>query len=124
MRQKVKNFIAILNIELDDLIADINFLIERTRRRHDKGEITNYVFYENQVVFKNELNAINNFKKILARINPEDYNDIPSLMERLRQDFAIAVQKYGYAKAAILYAERKLRKVEKYCCGSVQSESA
>ncbi len=114
MKNIMKKYITLLHLELDDLTADIEFQIEQCRLKKENGKLTNYIFLENQAVYKNELHAVQTFHTIIDKIDVEKFVDIDGLVRELSLKFYDAVEEYGYAKAAAIFAERKMQKVAKY----------
>jgi len=114
MKNMLPKYLAILKVELEDLKSDIDFQIELTRTRKDEGNITNYVFMENQALYKNMNHAINTFNLILKETDPAAFTCLDDLIDHLKNRFSQAVEEYGYAQAAIRYTDRKLNKVSQY----------
>lgn len=55
MREEKKIFKEMLIFEIQDLKLDINAMIGTYQKRHDKEELSNYVFLENKAVMEDEL---------------------------------------------------------------------
>lgn len=114
MKTLMKKYIQILKIELDDLEADIELLIDEYIQKNENHQITKYVLLENLAVLKNEMSGIEQLKKILDEINPDEYADIHELMNNIDNKFKVYIERGGLVKAVYLMVERKLHKVLKY----------
>ena len=114
MQLQKKKYIQILKIELDDLEADIELLMNECIQKGEKQQITKYVLLENLAVLKNEMSGIEHFKKILDEMNTDEYPDINNLVNEIDKKFKAYIERGGLVKAVYLMVERKLHKVLKY----------
>ncbi len=114
MLNKIKNYLTIINLEMDDLEQDIQYLIEKVKKDKETGHLTNYVFMENQAVLKNEIHALECFTKIIERTNAKDFNSIDGLIQFLSEEFKIIVDANSYAEAILIFTDRKMQKVKTY----------
>lgn len=114
MKGNKRNFLAILRIELDDLSTDIERLIQECSLGAQKGAITQNVFMQNLAIFKNELLGVHSFQHILDKIDPENYDDLDSLIEDIRKQFQALLRSHGLVHALQVYVNRKLDKVARY----------
>ena len=114
MREAKKNFIKIMRIELKDLHMDIEALIRECQKEKEKGKLTNHVFMQNLVVFKNELLGLNTFDEILDSTNPEEYDTLDDMINYLKNRFRKMIKASGLVEAINIYVERKLTKVANY----------
>ncbi|MBN2736941.1 MAG: hypothetical protein JXR70_08180 [Spirochaetales bacterium] len=110
----IKKYLRILQIELEDLEEDINFLIETHQKRVNSKEITQYVFNENLAVLKNEIFAVERFEKMAAEIKSDDYNTIEDFIADLKIRYKKRLKDSGLAEAVYPLVERKLDKVYKF----------
>ena len=114
MKQKIRNYITIINLEMEDLEEDIKFLIGEAQKKRNNGGLTNHVFLENQAVLKNEIHALEAFKKIIKKINPDDFHSLDGLVQYLRTEFKHIVDANSYAEAILIFSDRKMQKVKNY----------
>jgi hypothetical protein len=114
MHATIKNYLKILQLEIEDLRADIHLLIETAEKKKQRGEITNYVFLENMALFRNELLGLKIFEKLLEEVQTHDYQHLDSLMEFLKTSFREKTRRCGIARAICIAIDRKMLKVAKY----------
>lgn len=114
MKQLMKKYIQILDIELDDLEADIELLIDEYISKGESQKITKYVLLENLAVLKNEMCGIEHFKKMLKEMNPDDYTDIDKFVKDVENKFRSYIKRGGLVEAVYSLVERKIQKVLKY----------
>ena len=114
MKQVLKNYLRILQIELEDLTEDIDMLIKDCKRKREKGLITNYVCMENVALYENELHALDAFQHILRQSDPQEYGDLEALVSHLKETFLEKARHSGYARVTQILLDRKMEKVRKY----------
>jgi hypothetical protein len=114
MKEKKLKFIRILNAELDDLMEDIELLMGAYKQRCEKGEITNYVFMENQAVFKNEIAYLNEFARLVQRMDLDRFQTMEELCAFVESEFKQNRKKGCYTPSIESVMERKLQKVLLY----------
>ncbi len=114
MKKKIKNYLTIMTLEIDDLEEDIKYLISKAKEKKNGGHLTNYVFMENQAILKNEIRALECFKKLIKKTNPKDFRSIDGLIQYLREEFKVIVDANSYAEAILIFTDRKLHKVKRY----------
>ena len=107
-------FLKILIVEMDDLEQDIELLIQEYREKHNKEEITNYVFHENLALMQRELFGLKGFREEIAEINPQEENTLDELREHLEQRIKQRAKDKGLPNSILLLVERKISKVMKY----------
>ncbi len=114
MKQILKNYARILQIELEDLSEDIQLLIKDCKRKREKGLITNYVCMENIALYQNELYALEAFQQILQQSDPQAFGDLDAFLAHLKTSFSEKSSQSGYAKVTNILLDRKMEKVRKY----------
>ena len=114
MHDNKNKYLKILRIEIEDLQEDINDLIEHYKKESEIGNISNYVFRENLVIFRKELLCLEMFFKILDSIDPDRYVNIDELIEFIRDSYDEKIKECGLIRATSSFIERKLIKVKKY----------
>jgi hypothetical protein len=110
MRNIIKNFLMILKVEIEDLAADIELLLAENQRKKEAGTITDYVFLENQALFRHELLGVQSFNRILEQTDPAGFTTLDDLIAFLRDAF----REGGYVRAINICIERKMKKVAGY----------
>lgn len=114
MIDKVKGFLKILELELEDLNADIKILITEYEEKHTKHVISNYVFRENIAVMQNELFGVEGFLEEIRRIDPTGWNDLGELIVELKNQIRDRVKKRGVVPAVVDLIDRKIIKAATY----------
>jgi len=114
MRALKNNYIAILRIELNDLLTDLEKLIEECSKGHQTGMISENVLMQNLAVFKNEILGVHRFQRILDNIHAQEYERLDDMIEDIRLKFHALIHDHGLADAIQIYIDRKLLKVERY----------
>jgi len=114
MRNEKESYLSILKAELKDLQRDIEFLIEQSEKEKEAGKITNYVFMENLALFRNELLSVNAFDRVIDETDITKFDDLPKLIDHLKDCFRAMVKDAGLAKAINIPVERKMNKVADY----------
>ena len=114
MKHRKRHFLAILKVELDDLHADIEQLINECNKEHEGGKLTDYVCLENLCVFKNELLGVDVFARIIDTTDPDQFESLTELKANLKNAFREKIRAAGLVPAIVRYVERKMNKVEGY----------
>lgn len=114
MKEKKRKYISILNVELKDLVEDIDVLMAGHKDRSEKGEISNYVFQENQALFKGEISCLNDFANLVLQIDLDRFQTLEELRTFVEKEFKQHLNKGCYAPAIEDVVTRKLRKVLLY----------
>ncbi len=114
MKALQKKFIAILRMELEDLIEDIELLMSVEKKRFAKNEITNYVYMENTALFKNEIACLNNFIGFINGIEIGRFDSLAQLSAYIEEQFKNRRQEHEYQQAVMGFVARKIAKVMNY----------
>jgi hypothetical protein len=114
MREIKKNYLKILRIEIEDLKADIEFLIRESGKERESEQLSNYVFWENLTVFRNELSGVNSFFRVLDETDPDRFETLDEMIMYIQSSFKRKIKEYGIAEEINLYVGRKLMKVKQY----------
>jgi hypothetical protein len=113
IKQKLA-FIKILLIELDDLDQDIELLIREYEEKHNKAEISEYVFHENLALMKREFLGVKGFRHTLKTLAAEQYatlNDLHQAVDQLLQE---TIREKGLPNSILLLVRRKMENVLRY----------
>jgi hypothetical protein len=114
MREKNKNYLSILSIELLDLQTDIEALIENCTHEKEHGTMTEHVFMSNLTLFRNELLGVNVFGKIVDNTDPGGFPTLDEMIDYLKKRFDHEIRACGLSRAIYYYTERKMDKVARY----------
>jgi len=116
MSKNLERYKEIIAIELKDLQKDIEELLSRNKERNEKGEITKYVFLENRVTLKDEINALKSFINTVKDMDASSFESMDEIDEYLNRKFNRMIQEAGYGKGIIYFVKKKLKKVKRYVC--------
>lgn len=114
MKQEKKAFLEILKLELEDLDEDIKVLIQEYTEKHDREEITNYVFKRNIALMQSEIFGVEGFLEDIRNMDPVTYDTLDHLMETVISKLHERVKTKGLPQSLIYLVERKVRKVAGY----------
>ena len=103
-----------MKIELEDLVADLNHLVEDYTSRKKAGNITNYVFMENLALLKHEMYGINKFIGVLHEISIDEYSSIDELLQDVIKKLRKMIIKIDFEECLFPMIERRLIKVAKF----------
>ena len=113
METKIRKYLEILKIELEDLIVDLEFSETVLSKRLEEHEITEYVFLENIGLLKKEILGIEKVKKIILG-SGATYNSLEELRETVENYFHDEIKSAGLPNVVFLLVNRKLDKVSRY----------
>ena len=114
MLNRKRNYLRILDLELEDLREDLQCMIEECTRKWQEGKLTNYVHRENVATFKSEMIGLETFRRIVAETDPEEFPDLESMVEHLKRRFHEYIRTAGIPEAVNVCIDRKLNKVARY----------
>jgi len=114
MREIKTSYLRILRIEIEDLKQDIEALIEGLKRERESEILTNYVFMENIMVFRNELLGVDDFFQVIDKTDPDMYDSLEEMMAAILAEFSNMVVQHRLPREIIQYVERKMAKVKRY----------
>jgi len=116
MTKNLKRCRDLIKIELEDLIIDIERLLEINQEKKSNNDITPYVFKENRVTLKDEINAIKTFLRTINNLNIENFESSEEIFDYLENKFSRIVDEAGYGQGVLFFVKRKLKKIKKYLC--------
>lgn len=114
MAMLLTKFVKVLRVEMEDLEADIELLVEENYRRLQEHMETERVCRENVATLRNEEFGIRHFIEILDEVDVDDFDDLDHLIATVRTRFHDVIEKCGLARATIRFADRKITKVKSY----------
>jgi len=104
----------ILKIELEDIEEDIQTLLDLASQRKKEGQITNYVFFHNVALFKNEISGINNFIQCLDTLDPGAYENLDALIAVIDDLYKQRTKDHHFPEGVYAMVHRKLKKIARY----------
>jgi hypothetical protein len=107
-------FLAMFQAEMRDSLEDIDYLSRVVESRFRAGEITNYVYNENEAFLKHEISGLKDLIAFLETINPNDYADVPALADGLENLLKKRARELDDPEAVYDIIKRKLKKVRGY----------
>lgn len=114
MIDKIKGFLKLLEMELEDLDADIKILISEYEEKHTRQVISNYVFRENIAVMQNELFGVEGFLQEVRQIDRSDWENLEDLVKELKAGIRARVKQRGIVPAVVDLIDRKITKASAY----------
>ena len=116
-RAALNKFISIFRIELEDLEADINDLLEILEKRKDSQEITNYVYMENKGVLLNEIACVHELLDSIGAIDAYQYESVEVMITEVRKILSERIRACAAPEVVHQMVERKFDKVRAYILG-------
>ncbi|HQC62082.1 MAG TPA: hypothetical protein PLC51_03390, partial [Candidatus Marinimicrobia bacterium] len=83
----IKSFVAILKIEIEDLAADVELMMNECQKKKDAGKITDYVYLENMALYRHELLAVRSFARLLESTELSNFETLDALITYLQESF-------------------------------------
>ncbi|HMA62148.1 MAG TPA: hypothetical protein VKP78_05805 [bacterium] len=116
MSDNLKRCCDLILIELEDLTVDIERLLEINEQKFNEDRITDYVFKENRVTLKDEINAVKTFSRTVNNIDTTNFTSSDEIFEFLENKFVRIVEEAGYGQGILFFVKRKMEKIKKYLC--------
>jgi hypothetical protein len=111
MREKVKKFLSMLIVEIDDLEDSFRTLMNTSDERFKQHDITGYVWTENRALLQREINLLEMTKKEVHRLDPEHLHN----MEEARSTVLTTLNGFADMPAAIPdLVEKRMNKILRY----------
>ncbi len=114
MKEKKLKFIRILTTELDDLLEDIELLMGVDRKRSEKGEISQYVYLENNALLQKEISCLKSFAQFTQAVELDGFETLEELYAFVKAEFEKQLKEGCYTHAIENVVERRLQKVLAY----------
>jgi hypothetical protein len=114
MQTRLRKFLNVLRIELEDLEADLAALVEFYKQRKNSHEITNYVYLENKGLLINELRCIANLLDRLAAVDTSKYDTVDAMIDDMERMIAERARQCAFPDVVSALVTRKIQKVRKY----------
>ncbi|MDR2019408.1 MAG: hypothetical protein LBQ14_01425 [Treponema sp.] len=109
-----KLFIVMVRAELEDSIEGLEELSALCKRRLDSGEITNYVYNENEALLHQEISGLKNLLPVVDAVKMEDYRDVHDLARKLEALLTAKAEELHDPQAVGGIISRKIRKILNY----------
>jgi hypothetical protein len=119
MPERNKLFLKILKAELEDCLEDVEDLTNLYERRQKAGEITNYVYQENEALLSREIAGLKNIILSIDDVALESYDSVESVASAVDALMQREVLEFEDPEAVYGIAKRKLLKVLKYVSARV-----
>jgi len=114
MADPLATFMKILKVELEDLLEDIGMVERRAAERLGREEITEYVFKENDNLFRLEAESVRGIINSIDGIDVARYKNANDLAEDLDTRIRELVKDREDPEAVYRFFVRKLNKVRRY----------
>jgi hypothetical protein len=114
MKDKIRKYVKILRVELEDLEEDLLMMAEIYHEREQKDEISEFVFFENLALLQSEISGIDNIIKTLNEIDPSEFASIDAFVESIDTAFRTKTADAGFPDSVYALVKRKLMKVSLY----------
>ena len=107
-------FIKMCRAEIEDLLEDMGVVEGRLRERFSNSEVTNYVYMENDAVFRIESATLIGILKLIDAIGVSDYTSVKALMNDLDKKVQNFVDEESAPLLIYEVLSRKLKKIYSY----------
>jgi hypothetical protein len=114
MQRRLRKFLEVLRLELEDLEGDLNALVEIYRKRLENREITNYVYLENKSLLINELHCLANVVESLNEVDATQYSSTAAMIEDLKRMINERARSCEFPEVLTALVNRKIAKVRKF----------
>lgn len=106
--------VKVLQLELKEVEYDLQGLKELYANRHDRSEITHYVFLENTAVLQSELSSIHQVGTLLEDFDIETLQAPHDFLNSIDEYIKVEIEKRQFSNAIYNFVKLKLAKVSKY----------
>ena len=114
MTKQVRKFFALVQVELEDLVEDVNHSMQLAGYKHKMDAISDRVYKQNLTVYHSELAAFETFGRIVDVAMRKKFDSVPQVSDYLREQFRMAIRKSGYVERAMFFMDRKFKKIGMY----------
>ena len=123
MRALLNKFISIFRIELQDLEADVNDLLDILEKRKDSREITNYVYLENKGLLLNEISCLDELLDSMSGIDAYKYESVEAMIADVGKMLDDRIEDGAFPEVVHGLVKRKFEKVCTYVMGSEKTQN-
>lgn len=114
MQNKMKKFLKILKVELEELEDELLLFGEIHKQREQSGEITSYVFRENMNLIKDEISGLQEIIRSVDGLVSTKYRSFEEMVEDLDAKIKQKLQESKHEQASYELVKRKIQKVHQY----------
>jgi len=107
-------FVKILRAEIEDLLEDVAVAERRHAARFARRELTDYVFKQNEALFKAEEESFRRVLQSLGSVDAARYRDLDELAAAVDTLVREVVRDHEEPEAIYRFVSRKLKKVRAY----------
>ncbi|MDR0877555.1 MAG: hypothetical protein LBN21_05840 [Treponema sp.] len=109
-----KLFITLFRAELEDSLEGLEHLSYILEHRLNNGEITNYVFNENETLLSREISGIKRILSAFDAVDPDGYQSVEALAQGTVEVLKQKAAEQDESQAVQGIIERKTKKVLNY----------
>jgi hypothetical protein len=109
-----KLFIIMVRAELEDSIEGLEGLSVRCKHRLGSGEITNYVYNENEALLHQEISGLKKLLPVVDAVKAEDCRDVYDLAQKMEALLTAKAEELQDPQAVGGIVSRKIRKILNY----------
>jgi hypothetical protein len=114
MQTRLRKFLDVLRLELEDLEGDLSALVEIYKKRLESHEITNYVYLENKSLLINELHCLADVVESLNEVDANRYGTVDAMIDEVQRMITERAQACAFPEVLTALVTRKIAKVRKY----------
>ena len=114
MQTRLRKFLSVLRIELEDLEGDLRALIDLYKARKDAHDITNYVYLENKSLLINELHCVADLLDSINEVDAARYGSVDEMIDDVERMIAERAKACAFPEVISTLVARKVAKVRKY----------
>lgn len=107
-------FIKVLRAELEDLLEDFAVAEGKHAARFARHEVTDYVFRQNDGLFRMEADSLRHFLCDLVEFDPTRHEDLNHVISAVDTLVRALVKDHEEPEAMVGFVNRKLQKVRRY----------
>jgi len=111
MGEKIRKFLSILDIELEDMQEGMDMLLELAEERFKRHELTGYVWTENSALLKREKTVIKMMGEKIRKLQPEMFGTLDEAVQEVRR---IIRSMPGIPQAVPEFIDRRIEKLLRY----------
>jgi hypothetical protein len=113
MSNQVDLFLTMLREEIEESLNNIQYLVDSYERKFKNGEVSNYVYNENEVFLAQEIVGLRRFLAFIASISP-DVKTPEDIVILIGDVIKKKIKDYEDPEAVYLIMNKKLEKTLRY----------
>ncbi|WP_020613379.1 hypothetical protein [Sediminispirochaeta bajacaliforniensis] len=111
MKEKLRKFLRILSVEISAMEEGIVVLLDSTSERHDRREITEYVWTENSALLRHELQILKAIHEEVDRLSAESFSSVDEAGDAV---LSILTERSDAPRALYSFFQRRMVKIYRY----------